>query len=105
MAKVLVVIVSKEDEKINLAFNFAKRQSEAGHDIRVILFGPSESTVAGSEEFLKEFGELGAIKPKACVYIAKSASIEDKLSKDFELLHAGGYITKSMEEGYGTITF
>jgi hypothetical protein len=105
MAKVLVVIVSSEDEKINLALNFAKRQSEAGHDIRVMLFGPSEARVAGSEDLLRRFGELGAIKPKACVYVAKGASIEDRLSRGFELLPAGGYITKSIEEGFGTITF
>ncbi len=105
MAKILVVIVSSEDEKINVALNFAKRQSEAGHDIRVILFGPSEAKVAGSEELMKKFGELGAIRPKACVYVAKGAAVDGKLGKNFELLPAGQYITKSIEEGYQTISF
>ncbi len=105
MAKVLVVIVSGEEDKINVALNFARRQSEAGHDMRVILFGPSEAKVAGSEELMKKFEELGAIKPKACIYVAKGASVDEKLSKSFELLPAGTYITKSIEEGFGTITF
>jgi hypothetical protein len=105
MAKVLVVIVSGEEEKINLALNFAKRQHDTGHDIRVILFGPSEAKVASNKELLEKFEQLGAIKPKACVYIAKSASVEDRLGKGFELLPAGSYITKSIEEGFEAITF
>ncbi|MGC8495836.1 MAG: hypothetical protein ACP5MX_01335 [Candidatus Micrarchaeia archaeon] len=105
MAKIIVIIVSAENDKINVALNFAKRQSEAGSDMRVLLFGPSEKAVAESPDLMSRFLELGSIKPKACTFVAKNAGIEEKLSKGLELLPAGQYITKSIDEGYQPISF
>jgi hypothetical protein len=105
MVKILTLIVSGEEEKIRTALTFSKRQSEAGHEIRVLLFGPSEKTVASNEKLESEFRSMGAIRPKACVFVAKNAGVDDKLSQSFELLPAGQYITKSIEEGYSTVSF
>ena len=105
MVKILSLVVSADEEKINVALAFSRRQSEGGHEVRVLLFGPSEKAVAENDALETKFRELGAIKPKACMFIAKNAGVEEKLSKDFELLPAGQYITKSIEEGYTVISF
>jgi hypothetical protein len=105
MAKIIVVVVSAEHEKINIALAFAKRQSEAGNDIRVLLFGPSEKAVAEDIELMNKFLEISSIKPKACIYVAKNAGIEEKLGKGFEMLPAGQYIAKSIDEGYQPLSF
>jgi hypothetical protein len=105
VTKVLVIVTSKEKEKINLALNFAKHQKSDGHEVRLLLFGPSEETVSKDEGLLKTFSETGDIKPMACIYIAHEAKIEDQLKQSFGLLPAGKYITSAIDEGYSVISF
>ncbi len=106
MTKILVVISSKEPEKINVALAFSKNQKAAGHDIRMIFFGPSEASVANDSELSGKVLELrDAISPKACVYIAKSMKVEETLKGKVELIPAGKYITESVDQGYSILSF
>ncbi len=104
MAKVIVIVISKEPEKINLALNFVERQQQAGQDMRLLFFGQSEIEITTNNKInnrlLTEFKE----KPKACSFIAKNSEIEEQLSKITDLIPAGRYITKSIEEGYIPLT-
>ncbi|MCL4404841.1 MAG: hypothetical protein M1544_01665 [Candidatus Marsarchaeota archaeon] len=106
MTKILSIISSKEKEKISLGLNFSARQKQAGHDVRVLFFGPSEVSVANDEELGKLIQDsFGGEKPSACVFVAQNAQIEEKLSKKLNLVKAGEYITKSIDEGYTPISF
>ena len=105
MVKILLIVMSAEEEKIRMPLNFSKNQTEAGNEIRIVLWGPSEKVVANSETLQESYSALGAIKPKACVNTAKGQGLVEKLSKNFDLLPVGAYIAKSIEEGYEVITF
>ncbi|MEM0141703.1 MAG: DsrE family protein [Thermoplasmatales archaeon] len=105
MAKILLIIMSEEEEKIKMPLNFIKNQSEKGNEIRVVFWGSSEKTLANNQALQESFRSLGQIGPKACVNTAKANGIADQLSKKFELVPVGGYIAESIEEGYVTITF
>ncbi|MCW1301921.1 MAG: hypothetical protein OH316_02185 [Candidatus Parvarchaeota archaeon] len=101
----MLIVISGEEEKLKMPLNFSKTQTEAGNEIRIILWGPSERTIANNETLKESYKSLGGIKPKACVNSAKAQGIVEKLSKDFELIPVGEYIAKSIGEGYVTITF
>jgi|YelNatPaOPRAMG01_1025707.scaffolds.fasta_scaffold444799_2 hypothetical protein len=106
MTKILSIISSKEKEKIMLGITFSSRQRQAGHDVRVLFFGPSESSIANDEELSKlTENSFGNDKAAACIFVAQSAKIEDKLGSKVNLVKAGEYITKSIDEGYATISF
>lgn len=105
MAKILLIIMSAEEEKIRMPLNFIKNQAQKGNDIRVIFWGPSEKTMSNNEALQESYKSLGPIEPKACVNTAKADGLVDTLSKSFELLPVGGYIAQSIEEGYEVITF
>lgn len=106
MTKILSIILSKETEKITLGINFSSRQKQAGHEVRVLFFGPSETVVANDEEISKLVGStFSGEKPAACIFVAQGAKIEEKLGKKTDLVKAGEYITKSIEEGFTPITF
>ncbi|MEM0154693.1 MAG: hypothetical protein QW814_02560 [Methanothrix sp.] len=106
MTKILSIITSKEKEKISLGVIFSARQKQAGHEVRVLFFGPSEVAVANEEDIGKLIKDsLGDEKASACIFVAQSAKIEDKLGKKVNLVKAGEYITKSIDEGYAPISF
>lgn len=107
MTKILSLVTSRETEKINMALNFSKRQKAAGHDIRILFFGPSEGVLAENEEIKNaikaDFPDSD--RPKACIAVAQMQNIDAKLKGIAELVRAGEYITKSIDEGYAVITF
>ncbi|MGC8651912.1 MAG: hypothetical protein ACP5UH_01525 [Candidatus Micrarchaeia archaeon] len=105
MVKMLLVVMSGDEEKLKMPLTFAKKQTETGNEVRVVLWGPSERAVANSEALQESYSALGAIKPKACINIAKAQGVDEKLSRNFELLPVNAYIAKSIEEGYAVITF
>ena len=106
MTKILSIISNKEKDKISLGINFSVRQQQAGHDVRVLFFGPSEVAVASDEELGKLVGDsFKDGKPSACIFVAQNAKIEDKLGEKLNLVKAGEYITKSIDEGYTPISF
>lgn len=105
MVKMLLIVMSADAEKLEMPLHFSKNQTEAGNEVRVVLWGPSEKAVAEDEALQERYKALGAIKPKACVNTAKAHGLVEKLSKNFELLPVGAYIAKSIEEGYEVITF
>ena len=106
MTKILVIASSAEKEKINVALTFSKNQKAAGHDVRLIFFGPSEAVVANSPELASAVLEsFPNEKPKACVFVAEKAGVSEKLGRVTELVKAGQYITGSIDEGYATISF
>lgn len=37
MAKILLIIISEEEEKIRMPLNFIKNQAQKGNDIRVVF--------------------------------------------------------------------
>ncbi len=51
-----------------------------------------------------EFDTINSLKPKACIFVAKNYGVEEELSSKFELLTAGDYIMKSIDEGYTIFT-
>ncbi|MEM0155657.1 MAG: hypothetical protein QW597_03535 [Thermoplasmataceae archaeon] len=105
MVKIMLIIMSEDEERIRMPLNFSKNQSQAGNEIRIVFWGPSEKTLATNDQLRKEYNSLGTVKPKAYVNTSKKYNLETKLSRDIELIPVGGYIAKSIEEGYVTITF
>ena len=106
MTKLLVVVSSADKAKINLALGFSKNQKAAGHEIRLIFFGPSEAMVAKDQELAVAVRDaFPDEKPKACVFVAENGGVKEELGKIVELVRAGQYITGSIDEGYSTISF
>ena len=106
MTKLLVVVSSADKAKINLALGFSKNQKAAGHEIRLIFFGPSEAMVAKDQELAVAVRDaFPDEKPKACVFVAENSGVKEELGKIVELVRAGQYITGSIDEGYSTISF
>ncbi len=106
MAKILSLIISKEQEKIEMALNFSKRQKDAGNDIQVLFFGPSEKVlVENNDLYEKVNNEFKEFKPSACIFIAEQVDKEGKLKKITNMVKGGGFITESIEKGYSVITF
>ncbi|MCL5442180.1 MAG: hypothetical protein M1603_00645 [Candidatus Marsarchaeota archaeon] len=106
MTKVLAIVTSADKDKIELALGFSRRRKESGDDIRVLFFGPSEKMVAENAELQELVKKVSAvIPPKACIFVAQSSGVEDKLKSHMELLPAGKYITSSIDEGYAVISF
>ena len=106
MTKLLVVVSSADKAKIGLALGFSKNQKAAGHDVRLIFFGPSEAMVAKDQELAASVKEaFPDEKPRACVFVAENSGVKEELGKIAELVKAGQYITGSIDEGYSTISF
>ncbi|MEM0291550.1 MAG: hypothetical protein QXG55_04900 [Thermoplasmata archaeon] len=105
MAKILLIIMSGDEEKIMMPLNFAKNQIQAGNEIRIVFWGPSEKILANNEKLRKEYNSLVAGKVRACINSAKKYNLEMKLSNEVELIPVGEYITKSIEEGFIPISF
>ena len=106
MTKILSIISSKEKDKISLGIGFSARQKQAGHDIRVLFFGQSEVTIANDDELSKLIEDsFGSEKASACIFVAQNAKVEEKLGQKVNLVKAGEYITKSIDEGYAPISF
>ncbi|MEM3227213.1 MAG: DsrE family protein [Thermoplasmata archaeon] len=105
MTKILLIIMSEEEEKIRMPLSFAKNQIQNRNEIRIVFWGPSEKTLADNETLQESYRSLSTIKPKACENTAKAHGLVEKLSKNLELMPVGGYIAKSIEEGYEVITF
>ncbi len=106
MAKILSIIISKEKEKIMLALTFSKRTAGSENDVRILFFGPSESVVASDNDIDRLITEsFPSEKPSACVFVAQNSNIAEKLGKTVNLVKAGEYIAKSIDEGYAPITF
>jgi hypothetical protein len=106
MAKILSLVISKEAEKIEMALNFSKRQKDAGNDIRVLFFGPSEKAlIENGELYEKVSNDFKEFRPSACVFIAEQVDKEKKLEKVADMVKGGGFINESIEKGYTIITF
>jgi len=105
MVNILLLIVSREEEKIALPLNLAKTQIKAGNNIRVVFWGPSQETLSDNNELRKEYVSTLNEKPKGCINYAKKHNIETKLSDDIELVPVGDYLAKAVEERYEIITF
>lgn len=105
MAKILLIIMGEEEEKIRMPLSFMKNQAQKWNDIRVVFRGASERTLSNSEALQESYRSLGAIKTKACVNTANANGLVENLSRNFEMLPIGGYMAQSIEEGYEVITF
>lgn len=105
MAKMFFFVISADSEKINMAVGFASRRKEKGDEVRFLVFGPAERFIAEHEELIENIDKVKeAIKPKACIFIAQQNKLEDKFKDHLELLPAGEYMSKSIEEGFSIIT-
>ncbi len=105
MTKMLFFVISADAEKINTAINFSSRRKEKGDDIRFLIFGPAEKFIAEHEDLIENLDKAKeAIKPKSCIFIAQQNKLEDKLKDHLELLPAGEYLSKEIEEGFSVIT-
>ncbi len=106
MAKMFLFVISADMGKINTAVNFASRRAQKGDEIRFLIFGPAETFVAQNDEIIDSIEKVKSdIHPKTCVFIAEQNKIENKFKDKIELLPAGEYISKSIDEGYSIITF
>jgi hypothetical protein len=107
MAKILVMVISSDKEKLAMPINFIKNLLNSGNDIRVLFLGQNERILANDEKLTQEYKNLNNFKifPKACLNFAKISGIENKLSQSFDLIPAGEYVSKSIEEGYQVISF
>ena len=105
MAKILLIIMSEEEEKIRMPLNLIKNRAQKGNDIRVVFWGPSEKTLSNSEALQESYRSLDHIELKACVNSAKANGLVDTLSKSFDLVPVGGYIAQTIEQGCEVITF
>ena len=106
MAKMFLFVISADSEKINLAVNFASRRKDKGEDVRFLVFGPAEKFIAEHEELIQNVDKIKeSIHPKACIFIAEQNKLEDKFKGHLELLPAGEYLSKSIDEDYSVITF
>jgi len=99
----LLIVMSGDEDRIRMPLNFAKNQMKKGNEIRIVFWGPSEKTLADSDQLRKEYSLLGSLK--ACINTAKKYNIEAKLSADLELVPVGEYISRGIDEGFETITF
>ena len=98
-------VISADADKINIAVNFASRRKEKGDEVRFLVFGPAEKFVAEEEELIENINKVKeAIMPKACIFIAQQNKLEDKFKDKLELLPAGEYLSKSIEDGFSVIT-
>ena len=98
-------VISADADKINMAVNFASRRKEKGDEVRFLVFGPAEKFVAEEEELIENINKVKeAIMPKACIFIAQQNTLEDKFKDKLELLPAGEYLSKSIEDGFSVIT-
>ena len=105
MAKMFFFVISADADKINMAVNFSSRRKEKGDEIRFLVFGPAEKFIADHEELIENIDKVKeAIKPKACIFIAQQNKIEDKFKDKLELLPAGEYMSKAIDEGFSVIT-
>jgi hypothetical protein len=82
MTRILLVIMSEDEERIRTSLNFAKNQMQAGNEITMVFWGPSEKALATNDQPQKEYNSLASLKPKACVNTAKRYNLEVKLSGD-----------------------
>lgn len=106
MAKMLLFVISADSEKINTAVGFASRRKDKGDEVRFLVFGPAENFIAEHSDLIENIDKAKeGIHPKACVFIAKQNELEDKFKDHMELVPAGEYVSKSLEEGYSVITF
>lgn len=106
MAKMFLFVISADSEKINTAVGFASRRKDKGDDVRFLVFGPAEKFVAEHDDLIENIDKAKeGIHPKACIFIAQQNKLEDKFKDHMELVPAGEYLSKSLEEGYSVITF
>lgn len=105
MAKMFFFVISADAGKINMAINFASRRKDKGDDVRFLIFGPAENFIAEHEDLIENIDKAKeAIKPKGCIFIAQQNKLEDKFKDHMELLPAGEYMSKAIEEGFSVIT-
>jgi len=105
MAKMFFFVISADVEKINMAVNFASRRKEKGDEVKFLVFGPAERLIAEHDDLIENIDKVKeAIKPKACIFIAQQNKFEDKLKEHIELLPAGEYLSKAIDEGFSVIT-
>ena len=105
MAKMFFFVISADGEKINMAVSFASRRKDKGDEVRFLIFGPAENFIAEHGDLIENIDKAKeAIKPKACVFIAQQNKLEDKFKNHLELLPAGEYLSKSIDDGFSIIT-
>ena len=105
MAKMFFFVISADQAKIDMAVNFASRRKDKGDDVRFLIFGPAENFIAEHEDLIENIDKAKeAIKPKGCIFIAQQNKLEDKFKDHLELLPAGEYMSKAIEEGFSVIT-
>ena len=105
MAKMFFFVISADVEKINMGINFASRRKDKGDEVRFLIFGPAENFIAEHGDLIENIDKAKeAIKPKACVFIAQQNKLEEKFKDHLELLPAGEYMSKAIDEGFSVIT-
>lgn len=105
MAKMFFFVISADAEKINMGINFASRRKDKGDEVRFLIFGPAEKFIAEHSDLIENIDKAKeAIKPKACMFIAQQNKLEDKFKDHVELLPAGEYMSKAIDDGFSVIT-
>jgi len=113
MTKVVFLITSGRDdpEKFSLGLTLAERSFDAHRyeDVKVLLFGPSESYLAEAGD--KEMEEVNRLIKKgvvdsACVHVANQAGVAKRLTEIGIQLHPiGERLSYYVNAGYVPITF
>lgn len=110
MAKV-VVVISSEDEKFDVALTFAYRSyvNKRFSDIKVLFFGPSQKRLAKLDgdnlKMLQELIQAGVVD-SACVRYAENWGLSEEITKrGVRLAPFGERLATLLNEGYTPITF
>jgi len=77
-------------------------------DVKLIIFGPSEKTVASDAEVQKRVKELQAagIEVMACKWCADRMKITDVLEKaGTKVVYVGSIISQLIRDGWASLTF
>lgn len=108
--KLLVVVVTDEEDRASIGVHMASRMIERGKlaDVRVLFFGPSERLLAHPPAQMSEALEVvrRAAKPMACRAVAERLDVLAPLeAAGVELVAAGQEIEQRLLEGYQLMTF
>lgn len=111
MNKLLVVVVSDDLAKAQVALQMATRMRRRGtlEDVQVLFFGPSEKTLAAPPQALAELLQglgSGDAAPMACRAVADQLGVAEMLeSSGSRLVAAGQEIERRILDGYQVMTF
>ena len=103
-SKILVIIATRDREKILTAIMYARNTIAQNwlEDVKVMFFGPSEKLLVEDQEIALEAQKLANIgETIACRFLSDRDKISDKISKlGVTVDYVGTSIAKLIKEGY-----